>query len=455
MVDRPRTRYAKAPGGDVAYQVLGAGPVDVVMVPGWFSHLDILWDEPKWRAFVGELTSFARVILYDKRGTGLSDPVDSAPTIESRVDDLLAVFDAAGVEHATLFGYSEGGPISLVFAATYPERVTSLVMFGTGLAPDDDSVRARLGNLLTRLRASVDDWGEGRTLDWAAPSIRDDVAARNRMGAFERAAMSPRMALLTWQAVTQLPDLHAIAETISVPTLVLHRRNEAMPVEMGREVSNAIPGARFVELEGVDHLIYLGDYKVVVGEMEEFLTGQRHRHPPDRVLSTVLFTDIVDSTRRAADIGDQRWRELLQRHDEIAHAEIASYNGRFVKHTGDGLLATFDGPTRAVLCAITLAERMPQIGLEVRGGLHTGECIRRDEDIGGIAVHIAARIAAHAGAKEVLVSSTVKDLVYGSGITFENRGAVTLKGVPGDWQLHAPTGYHDPVENALSAAAQV
>ena len=225
-----------------------------------------------------------------------------------------------------------------------------------------------------------------------------------------------------------------------------------MPVEMGREVAAAIPGARFVELDGVDHIPYVGDYKAVTGEIEEFLTGQRHEHPPDRVLATVLFTDIVDSTRRAAELGDQRWRELLQRHDEMARAEIRSYQGRFVKHTGDGLLATFDGPTRAVLCATALAERMPQIGLDIRSGLHTGECLRRGDDIGGIAVHIAARIAAKAGAKEVLVSNTVKDLVYGSGITFEDRGAHVLKGVPGEWQLYAPTGYHDPVEHALAAA---
>ena len=272
------------------------------------------------------------------------------------------------------------------------------------------------------------------------------------MGALERAAMSPRMALLTWQAVTQLPDLRGIAESIGVPTLVMHRREEAMPVEMGRDLAAAIPGARFVELEGVDHLPYVGDYKAVLGELEEFLTGQRHEHPPDRVLATVLFTDIVDSTRRAAELGDERWRELLQRHDEVARAEIASFQGRFVKHTGDGLLATFDGPTRAVLCATALAERMPQIGLDIRGGLHTGECLRRGDDIGGIAVHIAARIAAKAGAKEVLVSNTVKDLVYGSGITFEGRGSHVLKGVPGEWQVHAPSGYHDPVEQALAAA---
>jgi class 3 adenylate cyclase len=263
------------------------------------------------------------------------------------------------------------------------------------------------------------------------------------------------MALLSWQAITQLPDLQSIAPSIGVPTLVMHRRNESLPVEMARELAAAIPRARLLELDGIDHLPYVGDVSAITGEVEEFLTGQRHEHPPDRVLATVLFTDIVDSTRRAAEVGDQRWRDLLQRHDDIARAEISSYQGRFIKHTGDGLLATFDGPTRAVLCATALAQRISEIGLDVRSGLHTGECTRRGDDIGGIAVHIAARIAAKAGAKEVLVSNTVKDLVYGSGITFEDRGAHVLKGLPGEWQLHMPVGFHDPVENALAAAEQV
>jgi class 3 adenylate cyclase len=267
--------------------------------------------------------------------------------------------------------------------------------------------------------------------------------------------MSPKMAVLAWQAMRQLPDLRTIATSIGVPTLVLHRRDEALPVEMARELASAIPGAKLVELDGIDHIPYVGDADAVTGEIEEFLTGQRHEHPPERVLATVLFTDIVDSTRRAAEVGDQRWRQLLQRHDDMARAEIKSFQGRFVKHTGDGLLATFDGPTRAVLCATALAERMPEAGLDIRAGLHTGECLRRGDDIGGIAVHIAARIASVADAKEVLVSNTVKDLVYGSGITFEDRGAHALKGVPGEWQLFSPIGTHDPVESLLAAAGQV
>ncbi len=454
MFDLPRTHYAKGPEGDVAFQVIGDGPRDLIVVPGWFSHLDMQWENPPWRAFVTELASFARVVLYDKRGTGLSDPVDGAPTLESRADDLLAVINAAESRRPALFGFSEGGPISLFFAGTYPERVSALILYGTGAVPPDSAVRGRLAELLMTLRRSVDDWGAGKTVDWAAPSLRGDATARKRIGALERAAMSPKMALLTWQAATQLPDLRGIAESIGIPTLIMHRRGEAMPIEMGRELASAIPGAKFVELDGVDHLPYVGDAAAITGEVEEFLTGQRHEGVPDRVLATVLFTDIVDSTRRAADVGDQRWRELLERHDEMARSEIGAYQGRLVKHTGDGLLATFDGPTRAVLCAAALAERMPETGLDIRTGLHTGECLRRGDDIGGIAVHIAARIAATAGAKEVLVSNTVKDLVYGSGITFEDRGAHALKGVPGEWQLFSPVGYHDPVENLLSAAEQ-
>ena len=452
MFEPPQTHYAKGPEGDVAYQVVGEGPMDLVMVPGWFSHIDMQWDDPQRRAFIGELVSFARVILYDKRGTGLSDPVDGVPTVENRVDDLRAVMDAAESRRAALFGFSEGGQISLLFAATYPERVRALILYGTGLGSTDLAVQAKVGETIMRLRRTIDHWGEGQTIDWAAPSLRDDAMARKRIGALERAAMSPKMALLTWQAVTRQPDLRHIAKSVGVPTLVLHRKHDAIPIEMGRELAATIPGARLVELEGVDHVPHVGDYKAVTGEMEEFLTGQRHEHPPDRVLATVLFTDIVDSTRRAAELGDERWRELLQRHDEVACAEISSFQGRFVKHTGDGLLATFDGPTRAVLCATAIVERMAPINLDIRGGLHTGECVRRGDDIGGIAVHIAARIAAKARAKEVLVSNTVKDLVYGSGITFEDCGTHVLKGVPGEWQLHAPTGFHDPVEDALAVA---
>jgi class 3 adenylate cyclase len=453
MVRQPETRYATGPEGNIAYQVVGDGRTDLAVVPGWFSHVDMLWGDPGWTAFVGGFASFARVILYDKRGTGLSDPIDGVPTLEGRADDLRSVLDAAGSDRAVLFGFSEGGPISVLFAASYPQRVRALVLYGTyanGSLEDDGSPgRAKWIELMTRTRATIDHWGEGRTVDWAAPSLSHSTLYRRAVGALERAGMSPRMALLTWQAsLTQL-DVRDILGSVRVPTLVLHRKGEAIPVEFGRELAANIPGARLVELDGVDHYPTVGDTESITGEVEEFLTGQRHEHPPDRVLATVLFTDIVDSTRRAADLGDRRWRELLERHDEITRAEITRFQGRVVKHTGDGFLATFDGPTRAVRCATTLAERIPELGIGVRSGLHTGECELRGDDIGGIAVHIGARIAALAQPGEVLLSSTVKDLVNGSGIAFRDRGTHMLKGVPGEWKLFTPAGQEEPLENLL------
>jgi pimeloyl-ACP methyl ester carboxylesterase len=455
VVRQPETRYAKGPEGNIAYQVVGDGPIDLVVVPGWFSHVDMLWGDPGWTAFVGQLASFARVILYDKRGTGLSDPVDGVPTLESRADDLRAVMDAAGSDRAALFGFSEGGPISVMLAASYPERVRALILYGTyadaSMEDDGSPGRRKWIKVATGIRSTIDHWGEGRTVDWAAPSLSHSALYRRAVGALERAGMSPRMALLTWQASLTQVNVSDIVGSVRVPTLVLHRKDESIPVEFARELAAGIPRARLIELEGVDHWPAVGDIESITGEVEEFLTGQRHEQPSDRVLATVLFTDIVDSTRRAAELGDRRWRELLERHDEITHAEITRFQGRAIKHTGDGFLATFDGPTRAVRCATTLAERMPELGIDVRSGLHTGECERRGEDIGGIAVHIGARIAALAQAGEVLVSSTVKELVNGSGIAFKDRGTHVLKGVPGEWKLLTPAGHDDSIENLLGA----
>jgi class 3 adenylate cyclase len=459
MVQQPETRYAQGPEGKIAYQVVGDGPIDLVVVPGWLSHVDLLWGDPGWASFVGELASFARVILYDKGGSGASDPVDGVPTLESRTDELRAVMDATGSDRAALFGLSMGGAISVLFAATYPARVSALILFGSfanGSLEDDGSPgRAQWIKLMTRIREIIDHhWGEGRSVDWAAPSVSHSTLRRRAVGALERAGMSPKMALLTWQAHLTQIDVRAILGSVRVPTLVLHRKGDAIPVEFGREIAANIPGARLIELDGVDHYPAVGDIESITGEVEQFLTGQRHEHPPDRVLATVLFTDIVDSTRRAADLGDRRWRELLERHDETTRTEITRFQGRVVKHTGDGFLATFDGPTRAVRCATTLAERIPELGIDVRSGLHTGECELRDDDIGGIAVHIGARIAALAQPGEVLVSSTVKDLVNGSGIAFQDRGTHVLKGVPGEWKLFTPAGQHDPAENLLPATEE-
>jgi class 3 adenylate cyclase/pimeloyl-ACP methyl ester carboxylesterase len=451
MARQPETRYAKGPQGNLAYQIVGDGPTDLVIVPGWFSHVDLLWGDPGWASFVGDLASFARVILYDKLGTGLSDPLDGVPTLEGRTDDLRAVLDAADSGRTALFGLSEGGPISVHFAASYPDRVRSLVLYGTFAsgAVDDDASPSRTKWIehLTLLRASIDHWGEGRTVEWAAPSVSHSYLYRRAVGALERAGMSPSMALLTLQAGISEVDVRDILGSVRVPTLVLHRKDEVVPLEYGRELAVKIPGARMVELDGVDHWPGIGDIKSITGEVEEFLTGQRHDHAVDRVLATVLFTDIVDSTRRATELGDERWRELLERHDEITRAEITRFQGRVIKHTGDGFLATFDGPTRAIRCATTLAERMPELGIDVRSGLHTGECEPRGDDIGGIAVHIGARIVTLANAGEVLASSTVKDLVNGSGIAFQDRGTHVLKGISGEWKLYAPAGRNDPIEN--------
>jgi pimeloyl-ACP methyl ester carboxylesterase len=344
MAQLPQTQYAKGPGGDIAYQVVGDGPMDLVVVPGWFSHVDLLWNHPGWASFIGDFASFSRVILYDKLGTGLSDPVDAVPTLESRVDDLRAVMDAADSQHAALFGLSEGGPISMLFAATYPKRVQALILYGTyacGTGEDDGSPgRAKWIKLMNAIRPTLDHWGGGHTVDWAAPSLQPSAPYRTGMGALERAGMSPKMARLTFEAVLTQVDVRDILGSVRVPTLVLHRKDEAIPVEFAREIAAQIPSAKLVELDGVDHLPAIGDIKSITGEVEQFLTGQRHEPQPDRVLATVLFTDIVDSTRRAAELGDRRWRELLGRHDEITREEIS----RAGKGPGGARLQHGEGP---------------------------------------------------------------------------------------------------------------
>jgi class 3 adenylate cyclase len=360
------------------------------------------------------------------------------------MDDLRAVMDSAGSGRAALFGLSQGGPLSVLFAATYPERTIALILYGTfatGSVEDDGSPgRARWIQAMAALRDSIDHWGEGRNIDWAAPSLSRSALQRRAVGALERASMSPAMALVSMQAVGTECDVRAILENVRVPTLVLHRREDAIPVEYGSYLAEHIPGARLVELDGIDHAPWVGDVNSITGEVEEFLTGMRHAHEPDRVLATVLFTDIVGSTQRAAELGDRAWRELLERHDEIARAAIARFRGQEVKHTGDGFLATFDGPARAVRCALGIGEEVRALGIEIRSGVHTGECELRGEDLGGIAVHVGARIGALAGPSEVLVSSTVKDLVVGSGIAFQDRGMHALKGVPSKWRLFAAAG---------------
>jgi class 3 adenylate cyclase len=440
-VQPPQTRYAKSADVHIAYQVVGDGPLDLVFVPGFISHLDLGWEEPGIAHTYRRLASFSRLILFDKRGTGLSDRSVGLPTLEERMDDVRAVMDAVGSDRAALFGISEGGPMSLLFAATYPERTTALVLWDSWAnilqAPDYPWGTSR--ELLQDMAAYLEPrWGTGA--GWSAwmPSLSQDEQARQWWGKLQRSAATPAdaIALVTTYATI---DARPVLPTITVLTLILHRTGDKMvSVEHGRYLAANIPGATFIELPGSDH-IPMRDQDPGLDEVEEFLTGVRPHPEPDRMLATVMFTDIVDSTTHAAQLGDRRWREVLERRDAVVRRELDRHRGREVKTTGDGFLATFDGPARAIRCAGSIREALRLEGVEIRAGLHTGEIEVMGEDVGGIAVHIAARVAGLAGSGETLVSSTVKDLVVGSGIEFEDRGAHELRGVPGEWRLFAVT----------------
>ena len=438
-MDRPKTKYARSGDLHIAYQVVGDGPIDLVWVPGWFSHVEQSWEWHEIASFFERLASFSRLILFDKRGTGLSDPVpvDQPATIEQRMDDVRAVMDAAGSERAALLGLSEGGPMSMVFAATHPERTQALILTGTFAratwAPDYEIGLPR-DLVEPTMDEIVENWGEGLILEYAAPSM-DTPENRRQIGRYERSAASPGMVRALMRMNLDI-DVRPILESIKVPTLVLHRLHDRMTmIEMGRYIADRIPGAKMVELPGGDHLPWAGDVDRFVGEVQEFLTGSRDEVMPDRVLATVMFNDIVSSTERAAEMGDRAWKQLLNRFYETAGRQIERFGGRLVGTTGDGVLATFDGPARGVRSATAIREAVRPLGIEIRAGLHTGECELRGADVGGIAVHIGARVSAKAGAGEVLVSRTVRDLVVGSGLEFAGRGEHELKGVPGTWQL--------------------
>jgi len=434
----PQTKYTKSGDVNIAYQVVGEGPLDLVVVPSYASHLELQWEEPAYARFLQRLASFSRLILFDKRGTGLSDRVADAdlPTLEERMDDMRAVVDAVGSDRAALFGVSEGGPMSALFAATYPQRTSALILYGSfARMPIVDVTTPAQRQAI--IQAREDTWGGPERVAHFAPSMINDEAFKQRFARFERMAASPRAAALLTKMNFEI-DISHVLPTIRVPTLVLHRSDELVALEAcGRYLAEHIPGARYIELPGKDHLPWVGDQDAILDEVEEYLTGVRPGPEPDRVLATVMFTDIVSSTERAAEVGDASWRGLLETHNNIVRIELERWRGREVKNTGDGVLATFDGPGRAIRCAAALMEALRPAGLEIRAGLHTGECELMGGDIGGIAVHIAARVAALAGAGEVLVSSTVKDLVAGSGISFEERGRRALKGVPGEWELFA------------------
>jgi class 3 adenylate cyclase len=436
----PETRYAKSGDVNIAYQVVGDGAFDLVLVHGFVSHLDLDWDEPRMAHFLRRLGSFSRLIRFDKRGTGLSDRPGGLPDLETRMDDVRTVMDAVGSQQAALFGYSEGGPMCCLFAATYPERTSALVLYGAYAKrqdPDDDYPWAATS---AERRAYADeierDWGVDADLGAMAPNA--DAAMRAWWAKRARAAASPGAARDLILMNTEI-DVRPVLPTIRVPTLVLHRTGDRdSRVDEGRYIADHITGARFVELAGDDHIVSI-DPDEILDEVQEFLTGARPIPETERVLATVLFTDIVASTERAAELGDRRWRELLERHNVVVRRELDRFRGREVDSAGDGFLATFDGPARAIRCARAIAAEMHDLGLELRAGLHTGECELMGEKVAGVAVHTGARVAAQARPGEVLVSSTVKDLVAGSGLEFEDRGMHVLKGVPGEWRLYAVT----------------
>jgi len=442
----PETRYAKSGDVSIAYQVVGEGPFDVVRIPPFVSHVELDWQIPGIAAFQRRLASFCRLIRFDKRGTGMSDRVSGAPTLETRMDDVRAVMDAVGSERAALFGISEGAPMSILFAATYPERTWALVLEGgfarERWAPDypwgvrDDEYQAD--------EASLQGWGTPDHSAGIAQALAPSADEENwqALATMIRLSASPGAAAALAQMNRDI-DVRKVLRAIRTPTLVMNRKDESQFIIKGsRYLAENIPGARHVEVPGVDHALFTADPELVIGEIEGFLVEAWKKRTweeveRDRVLATVLFTDIVGSTAKAAELGDARWRELLGEHHSLIRRQLTRFRGRELDTAGDGFFASFDGPARAIRCACAVTEAVKAVGLEVRAGLHTGECELLDGKVGGIAVHIGARVAKEAAPGEVLVSSTVKDLVAGSGIGFSERGAAELKGVPGEWRLFA------------------
>jgi class 3 adenylate cyclase len=447
----PETRYAKSGDAHIAYQVVGEGPVDLVFVPGWITHVE-LGDDPSEAAFRRRLASFARLIVFDKRGTGLSDrvPVNELPILEERMDDVRAVMDAAGSERAALLGVSEGGALCALFAATYPERTAALVLYGAFARTAADLLSQE--ELDARLQALERDWPSSIDPALPAPSAAVDEDYRRRWQTFMRHAASPGAAIALLRMNSQI-DVREVLPTIHIATLILFRRDARFghgaaawrdagddaitPAEQAQLMAARIPDARLVELPGADHLPWVGDSDSLLGEVEEFLTGARHAPEPDRVLATILFTDIVESTALASRLGDRRWRELVERHNALVRRQLERFRGHEIDTAGDGFVASFDGPARGIRCARAIAEAATALGVSIRAALHTGECEVADGKLAGIAVHIAARVAGLAGPGEVLVSNTVRDLVVGSSITFAERGTHELRGVPGSWSVFA------------------
>jgi class 3 adenylate cyclase len=446
---KPEIQFAKSGDVHIAYQVVGDGPVDLVWIPDWLWNLELQWDQPIVARFLERLASFSRLLLFDKRGSGLSDRTVDPDlfTLEVRIDDVRAVMDAARSEQAFVLGAGDdGASIAAVFGATVPERTRGLLLFGSrakGIKSDDyplgyDPSAPDVWASETETFWGSDAYGR-RWLRSLAPSVAHDEDVVRWYARMLRQTASPGTEAAFERATVAL-DLRGILSAIHVPTVVLHRTGDPdIPIEAGRDLAERIPGARFVELPGVDALPWAGDQDALLDEVEGFVTGSRPSAGDERVLSTILFTDIVGSTEKAAALGDAAWKDLLAEHDAVVRVALERHRGKEVDRTGDGFLATFDGPARAVRCAREIADDVLDLGLEIRAGCHTGEIEHADRTIRGIAVHVAARVMTAAGASEVWVSSTVKDLVGGSGLEFEERGMHELKGVPGEWQLFAAT----------------
>ncbi|MEX0946183.1 MAG: adenylate/guanylate cyclase domain-containing protein [Acidimicrobiia bacterium] len=434
--------YARSGDVNIAYQVTGAGQRDLVYVPGWVSNIDVMWEDPGLARFLRRLASFARLITFDKRGTGLSDAVavDDLPTLEVRMDDLRTVMDATGSERATLFGHSEGGNMCILFAATHPDRTDGLILTGSyakRIRSPEYPWAPTWEERLAEIEETERSWGDPGPIEYNAPSRAGDPAFRAWLQRYMRLSASPRAAAALLRMNSHI-DVTAVLPLIRVPTLLLYRlEDQDVNIEEGRYIASKIPAAKLVELPGADHFFWAGDSEPLLQEIEEFVTGHRTAADPERVLATVLFTDMVGSTQMAAALGDQAWRNLLERHNAAIRVELGRWRGREVKTAGDGFLATFDGPARAIRCAMAISDVVRPLGIEVRCGLHTGEIEIVDSDVAGLAVHIGARIAALAAPHEVLVSRTVKDLVAGAGFQFTARGVHALKGVPEQWEVYA------------------
>lgn len=434
-MDQSITRYAKNGDIHIAYQVFGEGDVDLVFVPGFLSHLENDWSEPHCARWLRKLGGFARVIMFDKRGTGLSDRVSKLPTMEERMDDIRIVMDTVRVEKAAIFGISEGGSLAVLFAASHPDRSQALLLYGTIAQLSQAWNSKALEGLFQYLDTA---WGSGETLPLIAPTMKNDVALKQYWGRWERLGASPGAARDLMIINNQL-DLTDVLPSVNVPTLVIHRTEDSfVNIAAARLLAERIPNAKLVELPGIDHLYFIGEgTDQILDEMSKFLTGTDAAMVTDRVLATMLFLDIVGSTERAVAMGDEAWRELLNAYYALVRKELARFRGREIDTAGDGFFATFDGPGRAIQCAFAVTENIRRLNIEVRAGVHTGECELIGENVGGIAVHIGARVMSLAGANEVLVSSTVKDLVAGSGFQFQDWGLKTLKGVPGEWHIYA------------------